>query len=146
MQPPHDPKQPPENPCIKQVQLKYINCRNRFEEDYDLCLLQWTSHAEPYCARRAREETLRPSDLARYKKICVARRLSEAECNKVALELKQEETRQMCLRQVIEGGYYWDHLPTHDPESKSAEEFCANEWVRPCAEARNAAIKKCLNP
>ncbi len=145
MQPPRDLTRPETNPCAWDKQLRYIACRNRYEADYEACLLQWVSHAEPYCLSRAQEEVLLPADVDQYKDICIKQKLSDADCEKAALASKRKATMQKCLGQVVGGGYYWDHLPSRDLESKSADEFCTNEWLRPCKEARDAAIKLCPN-
>lgn len=145
MQPPHDPKRPREDPCAWEVQLKYIACRHRFEAKFDACLLEWVAHATPYCENRAQETGLLPADTDRYKQVCITNRLTANDCKTAMLALKQEDTKQKCLGQVVAGGHYWDEMPTRNPNSKSGSDFCTKEWLQPCADARDAAIKKCPN-
>ena len=88
--------------------------------------------------------TLQPSDLDRYKDLCISRRLSDEACRTAALVRKQLDETIKCQQQIVGGGPYWDRLPKPEAtKEKSARDWCDDEWLKPCADARDAAIKKC---
>lgn len=145
-QPPGDPRRPPEStPCRRNAFDSYQSCVARKLPEYEACRTSWKDEADPFCKAQAAATRVFGSDLAAssYGKICVSKRLKDKACVDAVTEAKQTAVYNRCIREILEGGDFYDRFPGRARDSESGDLDCDASYLRPCRNALSNALGKC---
>lgn len=122
-----------------------MSCLKGSQRDYKDCKREWIEEATPYCRAQSLAIRVYGSDLAvsSYGKICVDKRLKDQACLDAIMAAKQDDVYKRCLREILEGGPFYDGYPGRSPNAESGDLVCDSFYLRPCRDALSKALGAC---